>query len=207
MACEVIKVSPGNPERNKIDYAAGVLRRGGLVIFPTDTVYGLGAVVSKDASIRKIYRIKKRSHKKPLIYLIGYKKDVSKFAGDVPAKVNELMKKYWPGPLTLILKARDGDRNRTGFAGDSIGLRMPGNRIALSLIRKAGTIAATSVNISGKKPISGTGKIEQTLKNNVDLIIDGGNSAIGMESTILDASSYPYRVIREGAIKGKELAL
>ncbi len=201
MPNKIIKINPNNPGRNKLNYAASILSGGGIVVFPTDTVYGLGAKASRKDSIRRIYRIKKRSRSKPMIYLIGYKKDVNSYVSDISKGAKELMRRFWPGSLTLIFNTKEGSQSGT------IGLRMPANRIALALIRKVGAIAATSVNISGSRPIVEADDMEESLRKGVDLIIDGGKTSAGRESTVVDVTAPPFKVLRLGAIKKKELLL
>ena len=193
---KIIKINPEKPERERIGEAIRVLRRGGLVIFPTDTVYGLGASIRFPGTIRKIYRIKKRSGKKPLVFLIGFKKDVGKFTDKLSNEAKRLVRDFWPGALTLVFPSK---KYKT------IALRMPHNKIALELIRGAGPLAATSANLSGKKDNVTIKTVENRLLKEADLSIDGGKAPRGSISTVLDVTDYPFRVIREGCIKGKEL--
>ena len=202
---KVLRVNPDNPERKKIKYAAELLKKGGVVVFPTDTVYGIGASVSRPGSIKKIYALKKRASGKPLVCLVGRKKDAALFGCKLTAGARKLIKRHWPGPLTLVLGV-NGKGGRKKQAG-TIGLRMPGNRIALALLRKAGPVAATSVNISGKKPVTRVENMEGSIRRGADLVLDGGRSAIARESTVLYAAESPFRILRRGALKEKDLKL
>jgi len=180
----------------RIEEAVRVLRTGGLVIFPTETVYGLGASIRFPRTIRKIYRIKKRSRRKPLVFLIGFKKDVRKFTDRLSNEAKRLIKNFWPGALTLILTSRKHD---------TIALRIPDHRIALALVRGAGPLAATSANLSGRKENVTLTGVEKQLLKEADLSIDGGKAPLGEVSTVMDVTKHPFRVIREGYIKEKEL--
>ncbi len=193
---KVIRINSEKPQRKRIEQALRVLKRGGLVIFPTETVYGLGASIRFPETIRKIYRMKKRSRKKPLVLLIGFKKDTRKFTDRLSNEVKTLIRNFWPGPLTLVLPSK---RYKT------IALRIPDHRIALRLTRGAGPLAVTSANLSGgRENVTLTG-VENKLLKEADLSIDGGKAPLGRVSTVVDVTKHPFKVIREGYIKEKEL--
>jgi len=193
---KIIKINYQKPERKRIAEAIRVLRRGGLVIFPTDTVYGLGASIRFPKTVRKIYRIKRRSGKKPLVFLIGFKKDIGKFTDKLSNEAKRLVRDFWPGPLTLVFPSK---KYKT------IALRMPDHRIVLGLIRGAGPLAATSANLSGKKDNVTLKTVENRLLKEADLCIDGGKAPRGSVSTVLNVINHPFQVIRGGCIKEKEL--
>lgn len=193
---KIIKINYQKPERKRIGEAIRVLRKGGLVIFPTDTVYGLGASIRFPKTLRKIYRIKKRSGRKPLVFLIGFKKDIGKFTNKLSSEVKKLIRDFWPGPLTLVFPSK---KYKT------IALRMPDHRIALGLIRGAGPLAVTSANLSGKKENVTLKAVESQLLKEADLCIDGDKVPLGSVSTVLDVTNHPFQVVREGCIKEKEL--
>jgi L-threonylcarbamoyladenylate synthase len=193
---KIIRINSENPERKRIAEATRILRRGGLVIFPTDTVYGLGASIRFPKTIRKIYRLKKRSGKKPLVFLIGFKKDIRKFADNISREAKRLVRDFWPGGLTLVFPSK---KYKT------IALRMPDHRIALGLIRGAGPLAVTSANLSGKKENVSLKAVENQLLQEADLCIDGGKAPLERVSTVLNVTNHPFQVIREGYIKEKEL--
>ena len=192
---KIIKINSRRPQRKRIEEAVRLLKRGGLVIFPTDTVYGLGASIRFPRAIRKIYRIKRRSGKKPLVFLIGFKKDIGKFTGRLSNEAKKLIRNFWPGPLTLLFTSR---KYKT------IALRIPDHRIALSLIRRAGPLAVTSANLSGRKESVTLRGVENQLLQEADLSIDGGKAPLGRVSTVLDVTKRP-KVVREGCIKEREL--
>jgi len=195
---KTIKMNPSRPEPEGIRRAVAVLRSGGVVIFPTDTVYGMGVLACKRKSIKKIYSIKKRDFSKPLVLLVAGRKEVCKLAAGITEKDKKLMKSFWPGALTIIF-SRKKKSNKT------IGLRMPANSIALEILRKTGSVATTSVNLSGKKAPSRVIDIDGGIKKKADLIIDGGRAGYGVESTVIDVTGSPYKVLREGCINKKQL--
>lgn len=204
MKTVVLKINPRNPEKEKIKIAAEILRRGGLIAFPTDTVYGLGADATNSGAIKKIYKVKKRPLKNPLPILIAKKSDLKKYALRVPAAAKKLMDKFWPGPLTIVLKKK---KLIPGFFGkNSVGLRIPDNRVTLALIRALGRpLAATSANISGKSSPTTAAAVKKYLNNKIDIILDGGKTKLGRDSTVLDCTISPPVVRRHGAISPKAL--
>jgi len=180
--------------------AIATLRSGGIVAFPTDTVYGIAAMPLNKKAVRKLYNIKKREKKKPIALLVSSKKLAGKFAVSIPSKAKYLMTKYWPGPLTLIFKKRKSIPDFLTSNLPTIGIRMPDNKIALKLIRKAGgALAVTSANRSGNKPATSANDI-RGLKG-IDIIIDGGKCRIGMPSSVIAVVGGKLQVLRKGAIR------
>jgi L-threonylcarbamoyladenylate synthase len=183
-----------------IGMAVDILKAGGIVAFPTDTVYGIAAMPFDKKSVRKLYNIKKREKNKPVALLISSKKTAAKFAANIPSKARKLMSGYWPGPLTLIFKKKRSVPDFLTAGLPSIGIRMPKNRVALELIRKAGgALAVTSANISGKKPAVSAGQVKK-LKG-IDLIIEGGKCKIGVPSAVIAVSGGKLQVLRKGSVK------
>lgn len=191
---KILKINPEKPEPDIIKEAAQIVKNGGLVVFPTDTVYGLGASALLSTSVERIYKIKKRPSNKPIILLIADEADVKKLGIKISSLAQKLIKRFWPGPLTLIFKVKQS----------TIGLRMPNNKVALELIKEAGMpVATTSANISGRKSVLSAPAAIRQLKGKVDLIIDAGKSKLGIESTIVDVTMSPPKVLREGYISKK----
>lgn len=194
---EVIKINPDNPEESKIRIAAEVLRGDGLVAFPTETVYGLGANLLSRHAVSRLYEVKKRAPGKPLSIHIADKDAVEEFATGITPVTYRLMEKFWPGPLTLILKSKDRDK---------VGLRMPDNKVALALIRQARLpIVAPSANISGNPAPKFAEEVLRDLNGLIDVILDAGKTHLGIESTVLDMSGVKPEVLREAAIPFAEL--
>ena len=170
--------------------AIDLLMSGGVTIFPTETVYGIGALAANEKGIKRIYEIKKRSSDKPLQILIADLKQVDSLVSEITPYARELMKEYWPGPLTLVFKAK---------AGGTVGIRMPNQDWLLNLIKETGPLAATSANLSGEsEPVSA-----QEVKVEADILIDGGRCQLGQPSTVIDVSVDPPIILREGNINPK----
>jgi len=190
---QIIKVDPLHPQKIIIQTAARIIRKGGLVVFPTETVYGIAANLRNS---RKLDEIKNRPKNKHYTIHIAYKKDVRIFIKSLNNSAKRIIKELLPGPVTLILQADSGRK---------IGFRMPDNKIALELIRAVGEpIIASSANISGK---SSPVKLSQVCMD-VDLILDSGITKYRKDSTILDITAIPPKIIRRGcfaAVIGKLL--
>lgn len=182
---------------SSINEAVNILRKGGIVAFPTDTVYGIGAMPFKRKAVQKLYKIKAREKKKPIALLVSSKRIASRFAMNMPSKARKLMVKHWPGPLTLIFNKRRSVPDFLTAGLPTIGIRMPKNNIALKLIKKAGgALAVTSANISGGKPAISAGQIKK-LKG-IDLILDGGKCKIGVPSSVVAVIGKKLLVLRKG---------
>jgi len=190
---------------NQIKEAAQILKKGGIVAFPTETVYGLGAILNKKA-VDKIFIAKGRPTDNPMIVHIANKKDIYKLACVSDKKiVNKLIKKFWPGPLTIVLKKKGIVPDNVTAGLDSIAIRMPKNKIALALIKRAGPIAAPSANLSGKPSTTSAKHVIHDMSGRIDAIIDGGRTKIGVESTVIDITKKPAVLLRPGGITFEEL--
>ncbi|MCD4705913.1 threonylcarbamoyl-AMP synthase [bacterium] len=204
MFTKIIKINPENPEKEKIKKVVEILKKGGLIAFPTETVYGLGADALNINAVKKIYSVKKRPLNKPLIIHIADKKDVYKFAKNISEEAKILMDKFWPGQLTIIFKKSKIIPDI--LTTEKIAVRMPDNKIALAIIKKFGhPITATSANISKKTSPVDVKKVIKNLSGKIETIINGKKSKIGTESTIIDLSEKRIVLIREGAISFKKI--
>jgi len=187
--------------------AAAVLRRGGLVAFPTETVYGLGADASNPAAVARIYQVKGRPAGHPVIVHIGDARQLERWAREVPNDARKLAARFWPGPLTLVLKRALGVGDYLTGGEDTIGLRMPNHPVALELLRQfGGGIAAPSANKFGRISPTTAEHVSDDLGDEVDLILDGGPCEIGIESTIIDLSRDRPVLLRPGRISVEEIA-
>ena len=187
--------------------AAAVLRRGGLVAFPTETVYGLGADASNPAAVARIYQVKGRPAGHPVIVHIGDARQLERWAREVPNDAKKLAARFWPGPLTLVLKRALGVGDYLTGGEDTIGLRMPNHPVALELLRQfGGGIAAPSANKFGRISPTTAEHVSDDLGDEVDLILDGGPCEIGIESTIIDLSRDRPVLLRPGRISVEEIA-
>lgn len=195
------KVNTDNPEIDVIKQAADIIKKGGLVGFPTETVYGLGAdALNPDAS-RKIYAAKGRPSDNPLIVHVADIEGLEMVAKEIPDKAKKLIDRFWPGPLTLIFKKKEIVPNQTTGNLDTVAVRMPNNNIALRLIKMSCTgIAAPSGNISGRPSPTIAEHMIDDMDGKIDMIIDGGSCEVGLESTIVDMTGDVPQILRPGAI-------
>ena len=183
-----------------LNQAVELLRDGGVVAFPTDTVYGVGVDPFQPEAVRKLYRIKGRPDDKPIAILVGSIADVEQVARSASEPFSRLADRFWPGGLTLILEARDLPPEIT-VGGSTVGVRMPDHPLTLELLREfGGPIATTSANKSGEEPATSAGEVGAQLGNRVDLIVDGGTTFTKVASTVLDLSVSPAKILRHGGI-------
>lgn len=186
---------------NETEIGSSIIKKGGLVAFPTETVYGLGADAFNEKAVSKIFKAKGRPADNPLIVHVSAKTQVSLIASKIPKSAQLLMKKFWPGPLTLIFQKRDIVPNNVTCNLSTVAIRMPKNKIALNLIKKSGVpIAAPSANLSGKPSPTTSKHVIEDLFGKIDAIIDGGKTKIGIESTVLDTTKDPPLILRPGGV-------
>ncbi|MFK4785909.1 L-threonylcarbamoyladenylate synthase [Fusobacterium sp. MFO224] len=184
------------------------LREGQLIIYPTDTVYGVGGIITNEETIKNIYRAKTRSFSSPLIALVSSLEKIEKIAyiDYNKEKVLKLIEKFWPGGLTIILRKKDVVPGIMISNGETVGVRMPNHEIALKIIESAGGILpTTSANISGEPTPRSYDELSEEFKKRVDIVIDGGKSPIGEASTIIDMSSENIKILREGSISKEHI--
>ena len=200
---EKIDYTQLNSEENKaiIEKAGDILKNGGLVAFPTETVYGLGADALNEMAAHKIYEAKGRPSDNPLIVHITNMKDLEKVAEVIPEAAYTVAEKYWPGPLTMIFDKTDLVPYGTTGGLETVAVRMPNEPVARAVIDAGGGfIAAPSANTSGRPSPTTAQHVEEDLTGRIDRIIDGGAVPIGVESTILDMTVTPPMILRPGAI-------
>lgn len=195
-----VYVLDGKEDSKFIKEAAECIKKDGIVAFPTETVYGLGANALKADCVKKIFEAKGRPQDNPLIIHVA-SKEIDKYVKNVPEVAKKLMDKFWPGPLTLILEKKDIVPMQTSANLNTIGIRMPNNKVALELIKESGVpIAAPSANISGRPSPTTIDVCVEDLKGKVDYIIGGEKCDVGLESTIVDCTVEPPLVLRPGGI-------
>ena len=184
-----------------------ILRRGGLVAFPTETVYGLGADASNPAAVARIYEVKGRPAGHPVIVHIGDVGQLARWAREIPEAATKLAARFWPGPLTLVLRRAPGVGDQLTGGEDNIGLRIPGHPVALRLLREfGGGVAAPSANRFGRISPTTAEHVRSDLGSEVDLVLDGGTCEIGIESTIVDLSRGGPVLLRPGRIGPGDIA-
>lgn len=203
---KILKINPLSPEPSKIKEAAEVIKKGGTVAFPTETVYGLGADALNPEAIRKVFKAKGRPSDNPLIVHIAGIDDL-KFIAMKPTKAAlALIERFWPGPLTLILKKKKVVPAIVTGGLDTVAVRMPDNRIALALIETSGVpLVAPSANISGRPSPTKAQDVAADLSGRVEMIIDGGKTRIGIESTVIDMTTRPPVLLRPGGLPVEEI--
>jgi L-threonylcarbamoyladenylate synthase len=195
----VLEVDPQKPAIDKVRVAAKLIREGGLVAFPTETVYGLGADALNPKAVLALFEAKKRPLDNPPIVHVEKIEDICRLAAHIPAAAERLMKEFWPGPLTLIFKHSDIVPDVTVAGLDTIAIRMPQHMVALALIRESNRpIAAPSANLAGRPSPTSAEHVFDDLNGRIDAILDGGPTRIGVESTVLDLSVDPPLVLRPG---------
>jgi len=199
------QLNPSQP--GAIRSAVDLLKQGCLVAFPTDTVYGIGADMSSELAIERLYRAKGRSREKGIPVLLSGAGDLDKVASEVPEFVRPLVDRFWPGPLTLLLPKQTGLPSNLS-SNDAIAVRVPDNEVARRFIAAAGgAVATSSANLSGDRPACTAREAEIPLGNIVAAILDGGKVIHGLASTILDCTVTPPRIVRHGPIQRDKLPL
>ena len=188
------------------DVAAKILREGGLVAIPTETVYGLGANGLDEDAVASIFIAKGRPQDNPLILHVADPIEMERFARDIPAEAYLLAEAFWPGPLTMILPVKDIVPRRTTGGLSTVGIRCPDNETTREIIRLAGVpIAAPSANISGKPSTVTAQHVLHDHEGRIDAVVDGGSCRVGVESTIVDLTERPARLLRPGGITPEQL--
>ncbi len=201
MTTKILKIDVNHPEENKIAEAASIIKQGGLVAFPTETVYGLGADALLPEGAKRIYAAKGRPSDNPLIVHIADFEALDRIARDIPAGAKALADAFWPGPLTMIFHKTSLVPYETTGGLDTVAVRMPVHPVALALIRQGGGyIAAPSANTSGKPSPTQAKHVALDLDGKIPLILDGGPVPIGIESTIVDLSGDIPMILRPGYI-------
>ncbi|MGI6575439.1 MAG: L-threonylcarbamoyladenylate synthase [bacterium] len=189
-----------------LDEAAHIIRAGGLVAFPTETVYGLGANALDPEAVAKIFLAKGRPGDNPLIVHIARVEELTSLVKEVPTAAEVLIEHFWPGPLTLILPKQDHIPAQTTAGLETVAVRMPAHPVALALIDLAGVpIAAPSANLSGKPSPTTAQHVYTDLVGRIDMVIDGGSTDVGVESTVLDITADPPVLLRPGGVTVEDL--
>ena len=197
----IIKINQESPEPEKIDEAVAILHRGGVIAFPTETFYGLGADARNEAAVGKIFDIKGRDFSNPILVVIGDPEHLDAFVRDVPAGARRLMSRLRSGPLTIVFRASAPVSPMLTAGTAKIGVRLTSHPVARELARRlGGPLTATSANRSGAPECSSAADVLSQLGGGIDAVVDGGPTPGGKGSTIVDATVFPVRVLREGVI-------
>ena len=202
IATRVIAVDPVEPDRSVVQEAGALLARGGLVAFPTESFYGLGADALDAGAVARVFEVKGRPEAKPLLVLVDSLDMVDALTTAVPDGARALMARHWPGPLTLVFPAAARVPAALTAGTGTVGVRMPGHAVARALVTASGRpVTAPSANPSASPPPVTAGAVRGYFDGRVELILDGGTTAGGAGSTVLDCTSWPPRVLRQGPVR------
>jgi len=203
---KILHIDPGHPQPEVIAEASGVLSKGGVIVFPTLTLYGLGVDAFNAKAVNTLFEIKGRPTDKPILILICDISQLNSLAREVPAAAKLLMNRFWPGRLTLVFHAKKGLPKNLIAQKGKIGIRLTGNRVAASLVTGLGRpVTGTSANLSGRPGAFRISDLDPAVKAHVDMILDAGTLKGGVGSTIIDITfDYP-KIIREGEISASEI--
>lgn len=189
------------------DELVGIMRGGGLVAVPTETVYGLAGNGLDEKAVAEIYEVKGRPEVKPLSLMVHDAASMERYCENVPPQAYTLAKKFWPGPLTIVMKAKPCVPEIVRAGGETVGLRCPDHPLTLELLEKSGVpFAAPSANPSGEPSPKNADSVLKYFDGKIDSVLDGGECGIGCESTLIDLSRTPYRILRQGALPADEIA-
>ena len=202
-----LKVNPLQPESEIIERAGEAIRRGELVAFPTETVYGLGADAFNNEAVARVFEAKSRSANNPLPVQVASKEDILKVVAELPDAAQQLIEKFFPGPLTLVLRASPDLPDMITAGTGKVGVRMPDHPVALALIKAAGRpIVAPSANISGQPAPVTAEEVLAYLNGMIEIVLEAGPTRLKVASTVLDVTQTPPKVLRAGSISKNMLA-
>ena len=203
---EVLGVDPEHPDPSVIARAAACLRRGGLVAFPTETVYGLGAHALDRAAIQRVFSAKKRPANDPLIVHVASLDKAASLVAGIPDAARQLASKFWPGPLTIVLKRSDAVPREVTAGLETVAVRVPSHAVARALIETADLpVAAPSANLFSRPSPTQASHVLADLEDRIDMIVDGGATQLGLESTVVDLSGPVATILRPGAVSAEDL--
>jgi L-threonylcarbamoyladenylate synthase len=202
----ICRIDPGQPDRSKVGEAVDVIKKGGIVVFPTRTLYGIGVDAFNADAVNRVFSVKQRLGENPLSVLIKSIDDVTSLAAEIPSAAVMFMDTFWPGRLTIVFKARpDIPANVTAGTG-KIGIRIPEHPVAVKLVEALDRpLTGTSANLSGDPGADCIGDLPSEIITGVDLVIDSGKLKGGIGSTIVDVTTTPPTIIREGEVSKDEL--
>lgn len=203
----IYRIDPARIDEEAIKRASSALRQGKLVIFPTETIYGLAADATSAGAVAKVFAAKHRHLDEPLPVQIGQRKDIKKVASEVSEAGRKLIEEFFPGPLTLVLHKNPSIPEIVTANGQKIGVRMPNHPVALELLWEFGLpIIATSANISGgPAPVTAADAVAQ-IGEDVEIVLDAGPAKFGQASTVVDVTETPPRILRVGALSAEDIA-
>ncbi len=198
-----IAVNPKKPRRSALEAAAKVLAEGGVVVLPTETVYGIACDAFNEAAAERVFKAKGRRKGNPLPVLVAARTHLARLVRHVPVVARPLMRRFWPGPLTLVMDAHPDVPLIVTAARGCVGVRLPDHPIATSLARRVGPLACTSANYSGENAAKSPDELDPRLLKHVDLVLDAGRTRIGVASSVLDLTGSAPRLLREGTVTAR----
>jgi L-threonylcarbamoyladenylate synthase len=197
----VLKIDPGQPDEKAVAEAGEILRGGGVVAFPTETFYALGADARREAAVERVFRIKGRDFRSPIALTVAHERDLPPLVEAIPRAGRILMDAFWPGPLTLVLHASPQVVPKLTAGTGKIGVRVSSHAVARLLAGSlAGPLTATSANRSGSPECTSAEAVIDALGENLDAVVDGGPTPGGLGSTLIDVTSWPPTILRRGAV-------
>jgi len=200
METRIIKIDPQRPDETTLNLALKIIKGGGLISFPTDTVYALGADATSEEAIKKLYKLKRKDRKTPIAIFVKDIEEAKSYVEEISLAAQYLMEEFWPGPLTLIFKSNSEKLRSILSDTNKLGIRMSPNKFVISLLERSGVpITATSANISGRRASATASGVRYYFNNRIELILDGGKAQNPIPSTVVDLSSEQIVLLRAGA--------
>ena len=203
---KIKRIDSQNPDPELIKEAAGVIKQGGVIVFPTRCLYGLGADAMNPDAVERIIEIKQRPADKPILVLIHSKKQLEMLVEKIPPAANAIMEAFWPGRVTLVFDARGTLPDLLTAQTGKIGVRLPGHPVAAAMLRQVkGPVTGTSANLSGRPGCSRLSDMDRQITGQVDLVLDAGRLQGGVGSTVVDVTEEPPQILREGQIAASQI--
>ncbi len=201
-----LHIDPEAPDPGGIRRALDIIRSGGVVVYPTSMLYGLGADATNRDAVSRVFSIKRRMETKPVSILINQKADILPLVAEIPDAARRIMERLWPGRVTLVFRASDFlPENLTAKTG-KIGIRLPLHPAAKRLLADAGVpVTATSANLSGAPGCASIGEMPESILREADLVLDAGRLGGGVGSTVVDVTVFPPKILREGSVSAKDI--
>ncbi len=202
----IVQLHPERISQSVVQQAAKVILEGGVLLYPTETIYGFGCNPFDESAVRRIFKLKGRSETKPVLVLVSNRVMLKELVSDIPPAAKKLIKQFWPGPLTLIFEARKHVPSLLTAGTGNIGVRIPGSNFCLKLLKQScAPLVSTSANKSGVNAVMTINELKKTFSDHVDMVIDAGNLMPSMPSTVADVSTGELTILRQGAISEKKI--
>ncbi len=202
----IIQIDPGRPQHHLLEKAADVLKSGGVIGYPTETIYGIGCSAFNSKAVDRVFQLKNRDRGKAMIIIAGDTVQVREMVTSIPEDAEKLIENFWPGPLTIVFEASSLIKEFAFGKSKTIAIRIPDSIICMELIKESGfPIISTSANLSGQAPATDAQQVAEFFGAQLDLIVDGGPSLEKKPSTVVDITRMPARIVRKGAVSSLEI--